>query len=414
MGITETRLDDGRVRLRWRERVDDPGAPRGWKWGSRSYTTTPGMVTQLKASIERSLLDTGSWSPTVAPAPEPVITAADLLEGMERWYRARLPRLKPGTRRRYRTDLDSIASALREVTGISSGPIPVTLLSRQLVLDLQARWGEGQTLSRAEMRSKGYLGPQTLRDRVSRLLTVWSWLYGDLTAFPLTPPPNTQIELPRGQEYNPTRAPTLAEVDACLSHMSSEARAPVAWRVAIIMRYTGLRVFQAASIRKRDVNLVNNTLRVAVGKKQHEIGREVPISRHLAAHFRVWLAPLNDSDIVCGSTASRATGERSITTGVCLARAWQRATDAGDVPETVWRPHGRVNARPDHAFRAAIIDHLYNSNYSERYARFLVGHAPAMVDRHYAPPKIEDLRPLVDSIPEIDLGTLATNVVRLA
>ena len=179
---------------------------------------------------------------------------------------------------------------------------------------------------------------------------------------------------------------------------------------AVIMRYTGLRLRQVTGIRREDIDLVAGALLVRHGKSRQELAemRVVPLSRHLLAEpsFVATVAAASPDGLLL-----RASSPASV-----VRAAWQDTTEQDGVPRHVWAPPNRVNARPDHAFRAAFQAHLTAAKVASDVIDFLVGHAGDLRGVHYGRDLLLDARAAVDGLPPIDwtAGTAAGgNVVRL-
>lgn len=223
--------------------------------------------------------------------------------------------------------------------------------------------------------------PATVRKHLSVLMTLWEWAANDDVWGELVPRPR-RIEVPRiGQDQ--AVAPTWAEMDAAIRACHGAQRA-----LAILLRFTGLRVQQAMQLRWKDLDLERGTLAVRgeLGKSAAERdGRIVPISPHLVAELKTWtrdgeyLLPSNRAE-----TGPRARKARARD----LAHAWARA----GVREDVYRQ------RPHHAFRKGFCTELALAGAPAEAVEHLVGHSRG-IRGHYVDPRALHLVEAVALIP---------------
>ncbi len=83
--------------------------------------------------------------------------------------------------------------------------------------------------------------------------------------------------------------------------------------------------------------------------------------------------------------------------------------EAEEARDGTWNPPSREQARPDHAFRAAIQGALDAHGVAERILDHLVGHQPKSTrSKHYVAPAVEQLRRAVDLIRRSTGRTRAT------
>jgi integrase len=153
----------------------------------------------------------------------------------------------------------------------------------------------------------------------------------------------------------------------------------------VCLYYTGLRVEQALSLRREDLDLDRLVLRIApeLGKTTAEqAGREMPVS----AHFGAWVreAPPVDGGwlVPCAWKRRRARPRDA-------AAAWTRS----GVRKEVW------GGRPHHAFRAGFMSSLKREGVELEVIEVLVGHAPTPTAKHYFDPEAFPLRDAVGKIP---------------
>ena len=311
--------------------------------------------------------------------------AANLLEGMLAWLdAAENDGLQPSTVQRYRGLITTLAEALHEATGIpETEPLPVDLLGRPLFDQLKPI-----------LRRRGETVP---RYGLLQLWNAWGWLADDPASWPRVPqrPSTKRGYIPPGRQYGPTIAPTIAHCDSALRRLRGLRIRNDALGLALVMRYTGLRVRQAQAILREDIDLTAGTLTVRVGKSAQERAamRQVPLSRHLMAEpvFRAFLDGVPPEERII-----RAENTKSIKT------AWEAATEAGEVPRHTWAPKNRDQARPDHAFRAAFQAHLTSERVDPDVINHLVGHAHGLRGTHYGRELGALARAAVDALPPVD------------
>lgn len=217
---------------------------------------------------------------------------------------------------------------------------------------------------------------------------IWAWAYdseeyGDQLGRP------RRLEM-RVVESTPTVAPTWAECDRCIAALDP---AIGAYRAAVIMRYTGLRVSQACGLLFSDVDITAGTLRLRgeLGKsKKERAGRIIPISPHLVAVIRTWGGQPHDK--VAGP----------VTADDAIRRAWK----ASGVRAEVYK------GRPDHAFRKAFVTELRRASADPDAVEYLVGHSSG-IRGIYTDPSALPLVKTVALVEPIRISTGSGNVVAL-
>jgi integrase len=311
-----------------------------------------------------------------------------------------------------------VLRALRGMLGLSEAdPIPVSALSRKLAIDMVAylptmprapikgtaqgqgreRWGDERKA--APSKATKPISQDVVIQTVTTLLDAWVWALDDMTTYPGVPmaPRDRETILPLPTTRTAAPAPTLAEVDAVLRRMSGRALT-----LAIIQRWTGLRIEQAMSIEVRDLDLDARTLAVRSGKtKREKLGRVVPIAVGLAEYLRAHIAA---EGLAAEDRVGQRTGRHPDT---AYTAAWEAATVAGEVRRETWAPPGRA-PRPTHAFRAAFLGALDAAGTPSKVMAHLVGHATtddraeALRAGHYVAADVERARPAVDALQPID------------
>ncbi len=122
----------------------------------------------------------------------------------------------------------------------------------------------------------------TIYQTLASVADMWTWA-GDEEDYPTgipRPPRRMERILPPAAQFEaPEIVPTFAECDAVIRRIPQ----PVPRTLAILMRYTGLRLEQAAWVYREDLDLEGCTLVVRKGKSRREkaLMRRVEASRHL-------------------------------------------------------------------------------------------------------------------------------------
>lgn len=253
------------------------------------------------------------------------------------------------------------------------------------VLDTFLRWAVGRdpTLNPGLLTRRALLehhewlqGTRTAATaalHITILQVAWRWAANDDELDRVVPRPKVL----RLQAPATTRAvaPTWSQMDAAIHHCRGKSR-----RLAILLRFTGLRVRQALGLEWADVDLEAGlmTIRGELGKtRQERAGRVFPMSPHLVAELRSW-----------GAESGRIVGRQH--RGRELGDAWA-ATDA---PDAVWK--GRIH----HAFRKGFTSELKRAGADSEAVEFLVGHS-AGIRHHYVDPRALPLLEAVRLIPPV-------------
>lgn len=390
----------GRWRVMWRERVSVDGGAPTWKQRSRVVSTEAAAIV-LRAEILRAIETAGHYDDPMESIA--TVTSVDaLLAGFLVSRRAR------GAARSTLSTLATLAAqatrALRAHLRLRDDqPIPADRLTREAFVGMVNQLRDAS------------LADGTVYGVSAFLLDAWNWGADDPEGYPgvATPPRDRKSVMPRAAVYVAPPAPTLAEIDAVLRALPYQAR--VAKGIAVVMRYTGLRVAQALALRRSDWNPTASTITIRTGKSAREKAspRTIPVPRSFALDVAPWLG-----DEPTGPLVMRDESGRRVTTGsgggrlridATLTAAWQRATDAGEVRPEVWKPSNRDAARPNHAFRSAYQSALVRTRIAPDVISALVGHA-TLRERHYAGPEelMDAMREAVDNLPPIDWSRPAT------
>jgi integrase len=395
MATIEERTDGYTVR--WRElettRNEDGSVSRVWKSRRRQC---PDMKTAkaLKLEIEQRTAKGERWQPEYEkPRPTLDVIAVAYLKDRRRALGER-------TVEQYSNALELFLRFLHEREG--DRPLYPDVLTKALLGEfydwLLAGKGRVPPHDRPHQRvSSEPRKPQTARKNTEVARVMWAWA-ADSDEFADDVPRPRTIEYP-DEEIDPTVAPTWAEMDACVEAARGWVR-----KLAIVLRFTGLRVQQVMALTWDDVDLEAGTLRIrgALGKSaQEKRGRIVPISPHLVAELAGWgkregyVVP-----IVRRPTKADAGTER-LARGRDMARAWRRA----GVAEDRWR------GQPDHAFRKGIVSGLKLLGADGEAVEYIVGHARPSVRGAYLDPDFLPNREAVARIPAI--GASNADVRRL-
>lgn len=390
----------GRFKIRWRELVAGPaGLPRKGKDGrlvrrSRSITVEgKDARDEAVAQVRRALVAEGEYQPPAATLPPPV---ANLETASLAWVAWKRTRCKPGSVVAYAGHMARFFAAARQIEGIRKDRVvPATSLSRHLVVECIRLWQQ-EDMSEAW----GYSAARSVID-------MWRWVSDDPARYPgvTAPPREAKTILPRVPIYVAPPAPTLAEADACLRHVTPDAEE--ARRLGVVLRFTGLRVSQVLALRRGDIDLEHRTLVVTVGKSRMEEAerRTIPLSAPFVAEISPWAAGRRAGDLLFPRFGVAGDPRRASAKADSLKAAWVAATAAGEAREIVWKPVTRKISRPEHAFRAAFQAHLRKKSVAEEVIDALVGHHGRSVRaRHYAGSDSlwERMQEAMDHLPPVD------------
>jgi integrase len=239
------------------------------------------------------------------------------------------------------------------------------------------------------------------------VLDMWRWVSDDPERFHDVPVPPREAKtvLPRLPVYVAPPAPSMAEIDACLRHLSPDAEE--SRRLGVLMRFTGLRITQSTAIRIEDIDRSSRALTVRVGKSHREeaSARMVPLSEHLMAEIERWLVDRKASGPLFPAWGNIKVEKTATTRNPIFHTAWAAATEAGEVRRVVWNPCNRKIARPQQAFRAAFQAFLRSKGVGDEVIDALVGHTGRSVrERHYAGPDSlwDRMAEAVALIPDVD------------
>ena len=287
-------------------------------------------------------------------------------------------------------------AARRFVTDRSRHLRPATLTSIAYRLDYFVRWlqetrrdGLVRSLSSATIAA-WYDGmdvsESTRQGLIRTVMDFWRWAYDSDELGTITPRPRS-FELP-SIPHDPAIAPTWAELDEVISDLATPIGRPrhVSLRIAVLLRYTGLRVGQVARLAWEDFDLeaATLTIRGELGKsRQERSGRTIPIAPSLVEAMRAWPAGTGQM-----FTATAQTGAATR-----IRDAWRRLADTNRDGGPLVRA-AAFEGQTDHAFRKAFVTELRRAGASTDAVEHLVGHS-AGIRAHYCDSEALPLREAV-------------------
>lgn len=351
-------------RERWRVRWRDPDGTQRTR-----HFTRKDLAKKLAHEVDEDLALGRPWSPRVTVAVVPSVPTLE--RAMTSWLVDRARVLAPGTARRYAHYANMFVRAL----GVDKTTTPVSIFSQQALRDFFVWLRRKETGLHGRQRSE-----DTARKAVEGIQLCWAWLADDDAFAAHVARPRT-IEMVR-HAPEPPSPPTWAEMDRT-------AAAARGWhrQLAIVLRFTGLRVSQAMMLGWDDVDVDAATLHVRTGKsRQEKRGRKIPISRHLVAELAGWGVRKGWLIKTGGEDRTRHRQAR----GDDMGTAW---SDAG-VREEAWR------GSPHHAFRDGFCSNLKRAGADDEAVEYLVGHSLKLRGRYVGADYLP-LREAVDLIPAI-------------
>ena len=400
--------------VRWRESVEQDGQ-RTWRSRQRMVTSEQAAV-ELRARILRTI-DVGEVF------AEEVTVVADTTSfdaiGVAWLKRKEARAAAASTLKRYARSLQKFADVVRFLRNIpGSRAIPASELCDALLdevaNELRAPSAGRVTTSVRELRN-GVLQERSRAATPASEGEIYATLQRALEAWTLgaqrfegVPQPPSEVPVPPPL-YEAGPAPSLAHCDAVLRQLARDRRSRIALAAAVVMRWTGLRVSQVQALgwEHLDRDALTIQLPAEAGKSRREKSRSrvIPVSAHLVEDLGrlgevwepdpLWLVPRRLDRTAGPKAGSSPSGT--------IRRAWERATKEDGVPEGGWNPQDRQQARPDHAFRAALQAHLDTERVRESTIDGLVGHAPKSTRRrHYAAVGQAELREAVDQLPPVE------------
>ena len=375
------------------------------KWlnpdGTRGARTCPTAkaANELKRRVEHAVAQGRRWVPEDESPLEALGTV------MQRFGAEQLIRRRARTVERTLHELDQF---LEWMERRHRGGAVITDLSKPMLVDWYNHLRTREPVRTMHEAKDGREYAHTRRavthnTAVAYVATVeqfWRWASENDEADPPIVPRARTLALEREQESGAVSAPTWAEMDEVIAVSSGWYQ-----RLAIVLRFTGLRVSQVLALAWTDVDLDRRILVVRPNlpgskSKNERRGRRIPISAHLAAELAGW--GTREGDLIertkgCGQTAA---ADR-------LTRAWRRS----GVRDGAWISPHRVRRSPDHAFRAGFQSGLLELGADGDAVEMLVGHSLGGVRDVYVDPTSLPMRAAVDLIPPMGVG--GGNVVRL-
>lgn len=303
---------------------------------------------------------------------------------MEAYIDHRALRLRGTTLRRYGENLDLFTRFLREKQ--PKGTLYASLLGKPLLEEFYS-W-----LCKAENGLHGRARTADTARKIAEVVQLaWTWAE-ESERWPNQIPRPKRIEMVRS-EPAAVVAPTWAEMDACVLACRGWHQ-----KLALVLRYTGLRVGETMLLLWSDVNMQAGTLTLRKEIIKAGPGRTIPLSPHLLEELATWgkregwLIP-----------SGRKKGDRERQARARdINRAWERA----GVRPVAWK------GRPDHAFRKGFKSGLLALRAREDAIDFLQGHSlrGGSASGRYIDPAMLGLPETVALIPKI--GAAAVNVVQ--
>lgn len=386
----------GKFILRWRQWEQQPDGERKRKQRTAmAYSVAERK--ELELEISRALRGRGWWS---RDHEEPPARPADV--NMEKagvaWvqWKVGVRGVSTNTRKNLAYAMSRFFRTLREVQGMGKKePVGGHLMTPANVTQVLGVW--------RQRYSDG-----TVYQSARAVLDMWTWVSDQPEYASVPDPPRNlgQLSPPPAIYEAPESNPTLEECDAVVRRI----RHPKARRLAILMRYTGLRIGQAAAVAREDLDWEGQTLLVRTGKSRREKAqmRRIPVSAHLLADLGDEVRDLEGGPLIpdrrhedaAGNPVSMV-GYRNLTRYVTAG--WKEAIAEKRARPEVLKPPNRKRNRPDHAFRSALQAFLEAQGVQERIIDRLVGHGPGTTRaRHYTRPTPDELRQAVDMLPAIE------------
>jgi len=243
----------GAWRVMWRD--------LGGKQRSRTCPTRR-LAKRLVADIEECLALGRDWSPD--NPSDAVLTLDQVLDA---YLEHRALRLRPSTMRRYRENV----KLFQRFLGVRFGGHLVTpdQLSRPLLEGFYTWLLQAENGLHARQRL-----PDTARKITEVAQLAWAWA-DDSERWPDDIPRPRAIEMVRVQP-KVVVAPSWDEMDRCVHACDGWIR-----KLAVILRYTGLRVGETMQLLWSDVDLETARLTIRPEIDKSKRGRVIPFSPHL-------------------------------------------------------------------------------------------------------------------------------------
>ena len=402
VGLSFDDLGSGKFRLRWRqwEKREDGSKKRVQR------TVTAYSVEErkrLEAEIEEALRTRGYWEkPTEDIGARPVDINIEFAAVAWIEWKVAIRGVSGSTRGNLARAMKRFFTELRKV---------LRLKERDVVHGSMLTQGN---ITKVVTRFRRRYGEGTIYQTVSAVVDMWTWVASQEKYDSVPRPPyNKHLVLPTPPVYEaPPVVPTMEECDACIRQI----RMPLPRMLAVVMRYTGLRLEQAAHVHREDLDGPGSTLLIRKGKSRREkaMMRRVPVSPFLACDLAALLAERVSGPLFPDRRDPSVPIRTYRNQTRYVTEAWQKATANGGARLEAWNPPNRRKARPDHAFRAAFQAKLADEGVADNVIDWLVGHAPRTTRaRHYSRPSELVLVRAIEHVPRIDWQSEGTNVLQM-
>lgn len=393
----------GRVKLMWRNREQQAD---GSVVSRQRKATVDSLVAarELAVQVAASLRERGWWEPGAAPF-RPAVEDLEAVFQAYLHHKVDFERVRPNTRGNLARAFGRFATGVRATLQI---PDSAMIPAERMTLETYRGWVAWA--GTRGMGGEGY-GAGTVYQTAHTVLDAWGWAadQGRWATLP-APPYNRRAHLPPNPTYGPpTDTATWAEMDAAIARIGAlrggaSPNVAAARGMAIVQRFTGLRLFQAAGLLLEDCDRAGGTLLVRRGKSQREAAlmRRVAVSPHLWVALEDVLAARTSGPLFPEEGRPNAPMVSYRNTTRYVMRAWEQAVEEGAARATVARPPNRAKASPTHCFRAGFMANLAEAGVNDAVLDHLVGHAPGSVrGKHYASPSLEMQRRAVAVIPPL-------------
>lgn len=360
-----------------------------WREGGRDaparYASAPTrrVADELRRDIERQLALTGTYNPR-AGAGAPRLDAR-----LRAWLDTRAADLAPRTVTVY-------DAAIRQYAAYAGPGAGLGALTR-----------EHLAAFRSQLVAEG-ASPSTAYKRAATVLLAWTWLTEGPDARWLAEHAPRKLDGRRPRNPAPIDIPTWDDLD--LLHGALVARhGPDDWRprLALLVRYTGLRRGEAVLLRRADLELDVPAMRVRVTKGDLS-ARRVPLAPPLVAAVRTWEPTeyvIDGPERERQAARSEAHEESGHLVRGHADRDLRRAWATTGVRPEVW------SGRPAHCARRTWTTYLPAAGADREAVEYLIGHAPTGTGPRYYADQERRLWPAmvaaVGMVPAVPLVTLA-------